>query len=192
MKKILQRVAGTSFALALSACGNSADEDQSVRPSIEEETRSVESSGGEDEDTLAEVPEDISEDGQKASTDEGIDNSRETGGEKMQEMTVEVSGQKFQASLYDNETVHAFLERLPMTLDMEELNGNEKFYYLDVDCPPTLKLWEILRPGILCCLVPTALFCSSRISALHTIIPVLVISKKKRRLSRHCREELWK
>ena len=126
MKKILQRVAGTSFALALSACGNSADEDQSVRPSIEEETRSVESSGGEDEDTLAEVPEDISEDGQKASTDEGIDNSRETGGEKMQEMTVEVSGQKFQASLYDNETVHAFLERLPMTLDMEELNGNEK------------------------------------------------------------------
>lgn len=135
------------FALALSACGNSADEDQSVRPSIEEETRSVESSGGEDEDTLAEVPEDISEDGQKASTDEGIDNSRETGGEKMQEMTVEVSGQKFQASLYDNETVHAFLERLPMTLDMEELNGNEKFYYLDVGLPANSEIVGNIKAG---------------------------------------------
>ncbi len=48
----------------------------------------------------------------------------------MQEMTVEVGGQKFQASLYDNETVRALQERLPMTFEMEELNGNEKFHYL--------------------------------------------------------------
>lgn len=62
-------------------------------------------------------------------------NSRETGDEQMQEMTVEAGGQKFQAALYDNETVRAFQERLPMTLDMEELHGNEKFYYLDEGLP---------------------------------------------------------
>ena len=65
----------------------------------------------------------------------------------MQEMTVEVSGQKFQASLYDNETVHAFLERLPMTLDMEELNGNEKFYYLDVGLPANSEIVGNIKAG---------------------------------------------
>lgn len=96
MKKRYCSVLPVLFSvIVLSACGNSADENQSVRPSIEEETR----------------------------------------GAQMQEMTVEVGGQKFQASLYDNETVRALQERLPMTFEMEELNGNEKFHYLNEGLP---------------------------------------------------------
>lgn len=42
---------------------------------------------------------------------------------------------KFSATLYDNETAKAFKARLPLTLDMSELNGNEKYYYLSDSLP---------------------------------------------------------
>ena len=74
-------------------------------------------------------------------------NSRETGDEQMQEMTVEAGGQKFQAALYDNETVRAFQERLPMTLDMEELHRNEKFYYLDEGLPANSENVGSIKAG---------------------------------------------
>lgn len=45
-------------------------------------------------------------------------------------MTVTVNGQRFDAALEDNETARAFAALLPMTLDMSELNGNEKYHYL--------------------------------------------------------------
>lgn len=59
----------------------------------------------------------------------------ESGGAQMQELIIEVNGQSFKAGLYNNETAKALLERLPMTLNMDELNGNEKFYYLDDRLP---------------------------------------------------------
>lgn len=131
----------------LCACGNSADGDQSFHPPLGEETHSVESSGGEDGNTLAEITEDISADGEKASPDESTGNSKETGGAQMQEMTIEVGGQKFQVSLYDNETVRALQEKLPMTLDMEELHGNEKFYYLDEGLPANSENVGSIKAG---------------------------------------------
>lgn len=142
-------------AIILSACGNSTHESPSVSQSIEEDTQSVGSSGREYGDTLAEIMEDISEDGQK-DTDESTGNSKETGGAQMEEMTVEIGGQKFQTTLYNNETVRALHERLPMTLDMEELNGNEKFYYLDEGLPAnsedigTIKAGDIMLFGSDC------------------------------------------
>ena len=45
-------------------------------------------------------------------------------------ITITVNGRAFLATLYDNETAKSFRERLPLTLDMSELNGNEKYYYL--------------------------------------------------------------
>lgn len=135
------------LVIVLSACGNSADENQLVRPSIEEETRSAESTGGENEDTLAEVPEDIYEDRQKASMDESTNNSREAGDVQMEKMKVEAGGQKFQAVLSDNKTARALLERLPMTLDMQELNGNEKFYYLDEGLPSNSENVRNIKAG---------------------------------------------
>lgn len=53
----------------------------------------------------------------------------------MQALIIEVNGQSFKTGLYNNETAKALLERLPMTLNMDELNGNEKFYYLDDRLP---------------------------------------------------------
>lgn len=48
---------------------------------------------------------------------------------------ITVSGRIFSATLYDNETARAFKDMLPLSLDMSELNGNEKYYYLPDDLP---------------------------------------------------------
>ena len=52
-------------------------------------------------------------------------------------MTIEVviGEQIFPATLLDSETTRAMIEWLPMTLDMSELNGNEKYHYFSSGLP---------------------------------------------------------
>lgn len=45
-------------------------------------------------------------------------------------MNITVNNTIFTATLEDNETTKAFVKQLPLTLDMSELNGNEKYNYL--------------------------------------------------------------
>ena len=47
------------------------------------------------------------------------------------EMTITVNGKEFSAKFSDTKAAKKFKAMLPMTLDMSELNGNEKFFYLD-------------------------------------------------------------
>lgn len=51
------------------------------------------------------------------------------------QVTVSVNGQDFYMTLEDNATAKAFRDLLPMTLEMDEMNGNEKYYYLDNSLP---------------------------------------------------------
>lgn len=48
---------------------------------------------------------------------------------------ITVGTTSFFASTYDNVTAKAFVELLPMTINMSELNGNEKYHYLSVNLP---------------------------------------------------------
>ena len=73
------------------------------------------------------------------STEKETENMEETGCAQMQKIMIDVGGQSFQAVLYDNETAKALEGRLPMTLHMEELHGNEKFYYLEEGLPTVSK-----------------------------------------------------
>lgn len=50
-------------------------------------------------------------------------------------MTITINGQTFLATLYDNETAAALKSKLPLTLNMSELNGNEKYNYLPFSLP---------------------------------------------------------
>lgn len=50
--------------------------------------------------------------------------------EEMQTIHITIGGKTFDAALYDNETARTFAESLPMTVNMSELNGNEKYYYM--------------------------------------------------------------
>lgn len=53
------------------------------------------------------------------------------GKEVKRKMQVEINNQNLKVQLESNTTVDAFIENLPMTIVMEELHGNEKFYYFD-------------------------------------------------------------
>ena len=49
--------------------------------------------------------------------------------------TVQVNGKNFSVTLEDNPTARAFAEMLPLEVEMNELNGNEKFCYLEKNLP---------------------------------------------------------
>ena len=46
-----------------------------------------------------------------------------------------INGQSFQAVFYNKKTANALLNKMPMTLNMKELNGNEKYYFFDTELP---------------------------------------------------------
>ena len=48
---------------------------------------------------------------------------------------IQVNGKMFKATLEDNPSARAFVEMLPLEIDMTELNGNEKYFYLNSDLP---------------------------------------------------------
>ncbi|MDE6658927.1 MAG: hypothetical protein K2K01_02270 [Eubacterium sp.] len=50
-------------------------------------------------------------------------------------INIKIGDKTFTAKLYDNETAKAFAEMLPITLDMNELHGNEKYYYFNNSLP---------------------------------------------------------
>ncbi len=51
-------------------------------------------------------------------------------------MKVTVGGKEYGAKLYDNETAREWVKQFPAEYEMSELNGNEKYYYLQ-DALPT-------------------------------------------------------
>lgn len=46
-----------------------------------------------------------------------------------------INEQEYTINLEDNETVTTLLNKLPLEVQMTELNGNEKYVYLDYDLP---------------------------------------------------------
>ena len=54
---------------------------------------------------------------------------------KVDGMQIVIGDQRFSVTLECSDTVTALTEMLPLTLDMSELNGNEKYDYLDTSLP---------------------------------------------------------
>lgn len=61
--------------------------------------------------------------------------------------TVTVNGQVFEAWLMDNETARAWRERLPMTLTMQPLNGNEVYDNLEQALPSDAQVPARIQAG---------------------------------------------
>jgi hypothetical protein len=55
--------------------------------------------------------------------------------ENAEKIKLVINGEEFTAFLENNETAEVFEEALPMSLLMSELNGNEKYHYLDYALP---------------------------------------------------------
>ena len=62
---------------------------------------------------------------------EGNNNHKNKGNK----MKIRIGSNDFNATLYDNETADAFKKLLPLTIKMDELNGNEKKYDFSKNLP---------------------------------------------------------
>lgn len=67
--------------------------------------------------------------------------------ENVLNIEITVKDKTFSAALYENETAEKFAEMLPLTLDMSELNGNEKYFYLSDDLPTDPKCPDKINSG---------------------------------------------
>lgn len=111
--------------ISLTACSGSESEMSGKQPEDPQST-------GQGAQIIAEPPSDT--DAQKA------DDFR-------MNLQITVGGKTFSARLYDNEAARAFVQRLPLTLSMSELNGNEKYYYLDEALPADPQRSAQIRSG---------------------------------------------
>jgi hypothetical protein len=66
---------------------------------------------------------------------------------KESRMWMEVGDRRFAVTLADNAAGRAFAERLPLSLEMEELNGNEKHARLPAPLPADASRPGTLRAG---------------------------------------------
>lgn len=65
----------------------------------------------------------------------------------MYQIQIVANGKTFSAKLYKNETTETLMKKLPMTIDMSELNGNEKYYYFSDSLPTDAKKPSKINAG---------------------------------------------
>lgn len=60
---------------------------------------------------------------------------------------ITIGANSFVAALYDNETANAFAALLPLTITMNEVNGNEKYHYLSGNLPASPENLSTIHNG---------------------------------------------
>lgn len=111
--------AAISSFLMLTACGSYSENSSAV--TVQSEGSSVMIQGDSNDTSVLSTQPEIT----TAKQDE----------KKADGMQIIIGDKQFPVTLESNDTVTALTEMLPVTLDMSELNGNEKYYYLDTALP---------------------------------------------------------
>lgn len=62
-------------------------------------------------------------------------------------LLVEVNEKKFLAELYENPTTTALVNRLPLEIEMNELNKNEKYYHFKDKLPSNSQKIDTIKIG---------------------------------------------
>lgn len=62
-------------------------------------------------------------------------------------MKIKIGSSTFKATLYNNSSANAFKAMLPLTINMEELNKNEKFFYFDKTLPTNTSQGGNIQSG---------------------------------------------
>lgn len=76
-----------------------------------------------------------------------VNESNDTANTDSMKLKVTVGAAIFTATLQNNATVAAFKTKLPMTINMTELNGNEKLFNLSDNLPTNASNPETIQTG---------------------------------------------
>ncbi len=71
----------------------------------------------------------------------------QTENSKMTSIEVVINGKVFPAKLYNNKTAGELQKKFPMTVKMSELNGNEKYHYMDSSLPTATVSPKQIKKG---------------------------------------------
>lgn len=63
------------------------------------------------------------------------------------DLQIMINEKTFSAKLYNNETTKKLVEQLPMTIQMGEMNGNEKYYFMPNSLPTNSGRPEQIKAG---------------------------------------------
>lgn len=86
------------------------------------------------------------ESGQGSEESEKPGNDKDNQENKSMKVKITAGGKTFTAEIEDSETGNAFLAKLPLTLDMSELNGNEKYCY-GISLPRDDRRYDRIEAG---------------------------------------------
>lgn len=67
--------------------------------------------------------------------------------EQLISINIQIGTQNFMAKLYENDTTKEWIKSFPITMNMNELNGNEKYYYLSFGLPVNSTIPEQIHEG---------------------------------------------
>ena len=73
--------------------------------------------------------------GNPADGEQNGGDSQSGGSDEVTSMKITIGNSEFSATLYETEAAKAFAKLLPLTLNMSELNGNEKYHNLSTTLP---------------------------------------------------------
>ena len=73
--------------------------------------------------------------------------SQNEGDKDMKQLMITIDNQDFSITLEKNETVKALIKQLPMSITMDELHGNEKYYYIQQKLPTNAKSISHIEAG---------------------------------------------
>ncbi|ANC79384.1 hypothetical protein ABE65_012005 [Fictibacillus phosphorivorans] len=74
-------------------------------------------------------------------------------------LNITIGDEEFSTRLYDNQTIRALIEKLPLSIVMEDLHRNEKFYYFSEKLltesviPGNIKAGDIMLYGDNCLVI---------------------------------------
>ena len=74
-------------------------------------------------------------------------NENSEGGEEEMKLNIKIGDKNFTATLEDNATTREFINKLPLTINMSELHGNEKYYYFDESLPTNTERIRNINTG---------------------------------------------
>ena len=101
--------------------------------------------------------------------------------EKEMKLKITVGDQAFIATLEDNKTANAFQALLPLTMNMGDVNGNEKYYVLpkDIKKDPAANPGKINAGDIMCYGEDGCVFFYKSFSTIYNYVPIAHIDDAK-------------